>query len=82
MYFVFFEERGTVMFFLHHRPNQGALRHTMAERDPVRGPEIDTSGIYDTSLSYSSEHHKSSAKARRQSVAAMTPANRNRAAGK
>ena len=78
----FFEERGTVMFFLHHRPNQGALRHAMAERDPAKGPEVDTSGIYDTSLSYSSEYHKRAAKAKRQSAAAMTPANRNRTAGK
>lgn len=71
-FIVFFEERGTIMYFLHHRPNQSALRHRLAERDPARGPEIDTSGIYDTSLS----HVPLSSKTEKKEVPAMHVANR------
>jgi hypothetical protein len=60
-----------------HRPNQGALRHMSAERDPAKTPEIDTSGLYDTSLSYSSK----ATEAKRCGPAAMRPANRSRPAG-
>lgn len=51
----------------------------MAERDPAKGPEIDTSGIYDTSLSFSSHHHKKAKKGR--GPAAMTAANSKRRTG-